>query len=149
MAVVDGVRYECDGCGECCRQLIIEVAEVDLIREPRLIPHVEPFRCPPGFVLADDDGEEVEEQVPGYGGGGNLACGEGKPCGLLSPPGPDGRRGCTVYPTRPGACVYMPAGGEQCQRSRLMAGLARLRPAGPLSLPVIPTPDDPPDKEAA
>lgn len=145
MAIVGGQRYDCDGCGACCRQLIIEVTEVDLIREPRLIPHVEPFSCPPGFVLEDEEGNEAEEQVPGYGGGGMLACGEGRPCGLLGEAGPDGRRGCTIYPTRPGVCVAMPAGGERCQRARGMAGLPPLAPAGPLSLPVIPSPD----KEAA
>ena len=28
-------RYECDGCGECCRRKLVDVFEEDVLREPR------------------------------------------------------------------------------------------------------------------
>lgn len=74
------MAYECDQCGACCRFPIIEIAELDLVREPRLIEHVEPFRIPLDLVLEDDDGNEVEEEMQGYGLGGILAAGAGMPC---------------------------------------------------------------------
>jgi Fe-S-cluster containining protein len=116
--------YECDRCGACCTQLIIEIDELDLIREPRLIPASEPFRVPEGMVLADGDGEPREEIVPGYGAGAMLACGPTRPCPMLTP------GGCSIYPTRPNCCVAMQAGDEQCQMARGMAGLAPLERKG-------------------
>jgi Fe-S-cluster containining protein len=115
--------FECDSCGECCRRLIIEIDELDLIREPRLIQVSTPFRLSEGEHLVDEDNEPCEEQVPGYGAGAMLACGTTMPCGML---GPDNR--CQVYPTRPNVCVAFRAGSEQCQDARQQAGLSPLLP---------------------
>ena len=96
-------RYECDRCGACCKQLIVEIDELDLVREPRLIPLAQAFRVPDGMELRADDG------------------GSQRPCPVL---GPDNR--CTIYPTRPNCCVAFRAGSEQCQMARGMAGLPPL-----------------------
>jgi Fe-S-cluster containining protein len=117
-------KYQCDSCGLCCRHLIIEIEELDLLREPRLIPVVDPIRIPLGMVLVEDDDEPCEEQIHGYGTGGMLACGETRPCQML-----DGNR-CTIYPTRPSVCVAFRAGSEKCQELRAGAGLAPLLPIG-------------------
>lgn len=117
-------RYECDSCGACCRSLIVEIEETDIVREPKLAAVTKPFKVPPGMSLVDDDGEPYEEIVPGFGNGGLLACGLNHPCGLL---GADNR--CTVYPTRPNVCVSFRAGSEQCQEARRMAGLPELLPS--------------------
>lgn len=115
-------RYECDKCGACCRFLIIEIIELDLIRESRLIGKAEAFRMPPGHVLLDDDDNEVAEEVPGYGAGAMLACGCTHPCPMLV--GND----CSIYPTRPTCCVGFRAGSEQCQDARAWEGLEPLKP---------------------
>jgi Fe-S-cluster containining protein len=116
------MKYECDQCGACCRHLIIEIDELDLIREPRLIGKAEAFKVPEGMALIDDEGDETEEIVPGYGAGAMLACGSSKPCPML-----DGNR-CGIYPTRPNVCVAFKAGTEQCQQARESAGLQPLLP---------------------
>lgn len=99
--------YECDGCGACCRKLIVEVYELDLWREPKLTAHVQPFR------------------EPGSGGEyGILSVGTpGNPCPLL-----DGDNRCAIYATRPTECVAFPAGEWQCQMARDAAGLPPLAP---------------------
>ena len=38
---------------------------------------------------------------------------------------------CTIYPTRPNACVAMQAGDEQCQEARGQLGLPPLEPLQP------------------
>jgi Fe-S-cluster containining protein len=52
-----------------------------------------------------------------------LACGKTSPCKLL---GPDDL--CTIYRTRPNACVAFQVGDEQCQMARGSMGLAPLMP---------------------
>jgi Fe-S-cluster containining protein len=116
-------KYECDQCGACCTKLIVEIEELDVIREPRLIGKAEPFRQPPGTCLVDEDGEPAEEIVPGYGGGAMLACGATHPCPML---GADNL--CTIYPSRPNVCVSFQAGSDQCRQARGMAGLPPLEP---------------------
>ena len=101
--------YKCDQCGACCRHLIVEVYELDITREPKLESHVDRFR----------EGVEGENGEVGL-----LACGITHPCKLL---GDDNR--CIIYPTRPTGCVLMPAGDEQCQMAREMAGLPPLEAA--------------------
>lgn len=114
--------YECDQCGACCKALIIEVDELDLVREPRIMQHTTPFRVPPGHVLLNDNDEPLEPLIPGWQAGALLACGKNKPCPML-----DGER-CSIYPTRPNVCVAFRAGSEQCQDARQSMGLSELLP---------------------
>lgn len=94
----------CDNCGLCCMSLVIEIGEHDVIREPRLIPHVK---------LLDGGGEYVFEDpldreyilLPTI-------------CPFL-----DQDCKCSIYPTRPNVCVGFMVGGEQCNQLRLNAGL--------------------------
>lgn len=125
-------QYECDSCGSCCRHLIVEIEELDMVRELRLIPVSEPFRIDEGMFLVDDDGEPVEEVIPGYGAGALLAAGTSLPCPLL---GADNL--CGIYPTRPACCVAFRAGSDQCQTAREAAGLTRLLPITTGVLPVL------------
>lgn len=109
------MTHRCDGCGLCCKHLIIEIDHLDVVREPRL--------APPATRLLDGGGSvryesEWEKQ---YG----LACGPAHPCPML---GPDNR--CGIYPTRPNCCVAFEAGGDQCQELRAAHGLPPLRPEG-------------------
>src|SRR4051812_20657365 len=115
-------KYECDKCGACCKELIIEIGWIDVLREPKLREASEPFRFPPGEVPLDENDEPIPDPDP-YMAGAMLACGHQLPCPLL---GADNL--CTIYPTRPTVCVGMQAGDEQCQQSRGMAGLPPLLP---------------------
>ncbi len=107
-------RFECDKCGACCKgTLIVEADDLDVLREPRLI-NGDPECC----------GKSVEQMVSEIQQHGKivlLAC--GSPCSFL---GTDNV--CSIYPTRPNACVAMQAGDEQCQDARLAVGLAPLLP---------------------
>jgi Fe-S-cluster containining protein len=107
-------QYECDQCGACCRHLIIEITHLDVVREPKLRPPVTLLCAKPGEHIDWDD--SVYRLAVGSAGGRSG-------CPML---GADNR--CTIYPTRPGVCVGMEAGSEQCQDSRRAAGLAPLRP---------------------
>ena len=40
------VAYECDGCGACCRTKLVDLYEVDLLRETRLRGHMMALREP-------------------------------------------------------------------------------------------------------
>ena len=103
-------RYECDRCGACCRTLIVEVTELDVLREPRIALAMVPFRQEPGF-----EADEV----------GMLACGGRHPCPFVK-----GDNLCEIYPTRPNCCMAFDAGSEQCQDARRMAGLPPLPEKG-------------------
>jgi Fe-S-cluster containining protein len=119
-------RYECDKCGACCNRIIVEVTELDLIREPRLMEGADRIKLGEGMILVDDyTGEPCEEAIPGWGAGALLACGIRKPCPQL---GADNL--CQVYPTRPNCCVAFRAGSDLCQEARGMAGLPKLEPIG-------------------
>ena len=118
------MTFECDGCGACCRVLIVEIEESDLVREPRLIGRCKPFKIPEGMVLVDEDDNVVEEVVPGYGAGALLACGERMPCPML---GADNR--CAIHATKPACCAAFEAGGDGCQAARREAGLPDLPPS--------------------
>ena len=108
-------RFECDKCGACCKgSLIVEVEDLDVVREPRLIdadPHYH--------------GKSVEQVLVQFqtdiGRAVIIAC--GKPCSFL---GEDNH--CSIYPTRPNCCVGLQAGDEQCQEARADHGLAPLLP---------------------
>ena len=94
----------CLQCGACCRTLIIEVDDLDALREPRIAEC-----CPPlkGLDEEDPDGEM----------GFMLACGAFQPCPFM-----ESGRYCSIYPTRPNACVGFPPGEAQCNEAREAAG---------------------------
>jgi hypothetical protein len=100
--------FECDQCGACCEHLLVEVDQVDAMREPRIHDEAR---------LLDGNGElPVEDWQWSLNG-------------LKSPHrcvflGEDKR--CGIYATRPSVCVAVQAGGEQCQLARGFAGLAPL-----------------------
>ncbi len=98
---------ECQKCGACCRGLIIQIGELDLIREPRLRPVAE--LCDGNGRIKFEDDMEKEYL---------LACGEKMPCPFLKDDNT-----CEIYPTRPNVCVAMEVGGEQCKRVRKQKGL--------------------------
>jgi hypothetical protein len=95
----------CEGCGAlCCRKLIIEIEHLDVLREPRLLPIVIP-------ASGNDFNENAwqNEYI--------LAGGTTRPCKML-----DGER-CSIYPSRPNACVAFQPGGRHCNELREEAGL--------------------------
>ncbi|ODU02548.1 MAG: hypothetical protein ABS79_00290 [Planctomycetes bacterium SCN 63-9] len=102
---------ECDRCGLCCRQLIIEIAHVDVVREPRLLPPATRLLDGNGAISYESDWDKE------YG----LACGSSHPCPMLAEDGL-----CSIYPTRPNVCVSFEAGSAQCEELREAAGLPRL-----------------------
>lgn len=109
-------RLTCDGCGACCKGLLIVEADVvDLLREPRL-KDADPFYA--GMtsdavlnLFMADTGRAII-----------LACGTERPCPFLSA---DAK--CSIYPTRPNACVAMQAGEGQCEQARIELGLEKLK----------------------
>lgn len=106
-------RYECDRCGACCRgTLIVEAYHLDALREPRILDADVSGRRFTMDELFDEDKCVV------------LAA--NRPCRFLSAEGH-----CTIYPTRPNACVAMQAGDEQCQEARSQVGLPPLEPLQP------------------
>ncbi|MGD9644290.1 MAG: YkgJ family cysteine cluster protein [Pirellulales bacterium] len=116
-------RYDCDQCGACCRALIVEIDELDFVREPKLLTTVTPFKTHPDEVFVDDDDQPVAPLIPGYQAGGMLACGSARPCPMI-----DEANRCTIYATRPTVCLAFRAGSEQCQMARRMIGLPELVP---------------------
>jgi Fe-S-cluster containining protein len=106
-------RYVCDNCGACCTgHLIVEVEELDIIREPRLIDADRHHR-----------GKTVERMLDDYGKGMAVIIAIGKPCPFVA------ENKCSIYPTRPNCCVGLQAGDEQCQESRAANGLPPLLPS--------------------
>jgi len=89
---------DCQRCGQCCTKSIIdEILEIDLRREPRLRPHVEPIRQTPGL----DDAPRYSLKTP---------------CPFLLHL-TDGATHCTIYPTRPNICVaYEPGSSRICSQ---------------------------------
>lgn len=105
-------RYECDQCGACCHgHLIVEVEELDILREPRLIGADHHHR-----------GKTVERMLSDYQQGMAVIIAVGSPCPFLA------ENRCSIYPTRPNCCVGLQAGDDQCQEARAAAGLPRLAP---------------------
>lgn len=131
------IRYECEpGCGACCRHLIIEIESIDILREPKLKEVAKPFRrsyskdengvdIEENYDEIDEDTEEnLGELVPGWDQGAMLAAGtKDTPCAMLTCEGM-----CSIYATRPNACLMFRAGSIRCQNARESAGLAPLRP---------------------
>ena len=110
--------FECDRCGACCRgPLIVEADELDVPREPQLLTaDIGPW-C--ASKSPDEIHRHLEQEFACLVIAGN------QPCRFL---GEDSL--CSIYPTRPNACVAMQAGNEQCQLARAALGLVPLMPAG-------------------
>lgn len=89
--------YDCDGCGLCCRHLIIEAELSDALREPRIVQR--------GYIL-DGRGKlpilDAKVGLTDVGG-----------CVFL---GDDNR--CGIYATRPHCCVAFIAGSPKCAQLR-------------------------------
>lgn len=101
--------YECDGCGLCCRRLIIEADALDLLREPRIND------------MAPIIGRSMSLHILECSWMLNKSDGDGMECRFLSP-----ENHCGIYATRPNTCVNFPAGGAKCQELRADAGLPPL-----------------------
>lgn len=138
------MSFTCDLCGACCRGQLVEITQVDVVREPRLAgklrcctltlvpgqeprldmtdPALGPPQPAPGEpagvqrfpALAMVAGDPLTKDRGGVVRGG---------CAFLG----DGCR-CAIYPTRPGACVMLPAGSDKCQADRARQGLPPLLP---------------------
>lgn len=108
-------RMTCDGCGACCKgTLIVEADVVDLLREPRL-------KEGDSFYSGMSSDEVLKLFMEESGRAIILACGTELPCPFLNE---DNK--CSIYPTRPNACVAMQAGDEQCDQARIELGLGKL-----------------------
>ena len=115
-------RYVCDECGACCKgHLIVEVEDLDIIREPRLIE-----------ADRHHQGKTVEKMLDDYGKGMAVIIAITKPCLFLA------ENKCSIYPTRPNCCVGLQAGDDQCQEARTAEGLPSLLPV-PAESPTDPT----------
>ena len=109
-------RVTCYRCGACCKHLLVEADLIDVLREPRL-PEAQPHYC--GRAI-DDVLEELEDEFKVV----LLNGAEG--CAFLA-----ADNSCSIYPTRPNACVAMAPGDDQCQESRNCEGLSPLKPIEP------------------
>ncbi len=110
-------KFECDQCGACCRQLIVEADELDVLREPRLIDADRHYAGKSVDEVVDELQSDVGKVLV-------IVCSSG--CRFV---GTDNQ--CTIYPTRPNVCVAMQAGDEQCQTVRQAEGLEPLAPSEP------------------
>ncbi len=106
MTYSDNPCYDCTAL--CCKNLIIEIQHIDVVREPSLLPVVTLMKTMDGDVDGDS---EWDQQY-------NLACGSSHPCKMLSADDT-----CSIYKSRPNACVGFEAGGEHCNELREEAGL--------------------------
>ena len=107
-------KYQCDGCGACCMGfLLVEADLLDILREPRLLL-ADRHRFGWSFDVVVQDLEDESRSL--------LIAGVHR-CPFLS-----AENRCSIYPTRPNACVAMQAGDEECQQARSEAGLLPLEP---------------------
>jgi Fe-S-cluster containining protein len=108
------VKPSCDKCGACCRQLIVEAYDLDVLREPHL--------------AAADIGERTREMVYQdlmaeleQDGACLVIAGGGESCKFLRESGT-----CAIYATRPNVCVALQPGDDQCGQARQAEGLPPL-----------------------
>jgi uncharacterized protein len=99
-------RFECDGCGACCRTFPIFASADDAAREPRITAE---GRALPAHLATAEWGHQLFP-LPFH-----------ETCCFL-----DAGSRCTIYPTRPDVCRAFPAGGDQCQAARARVGLPPL-----------------------
>ena len=109
-------KYECDKCGACCKgHLIVEVYDLDVLREPHLAAADISERT---RGLAYDSLMAELEQY-----GRCLVIAGGGECKFIR-----GDNTCAIYPTRPNVCVAMKPGTEECQEARQAKRLPPLEP---------------------
>jgi Fe-S-cluster containining protein len=104
-------EYACDKCGACCRTLLVEAYELDVLRESRLVaadPDYASLSIDQALATLQDEFHCV------------IIAGPGRPCAFLRD------NECSIYPTRPNVCVAMQPGDEQCEEARRAEGLAPL-----------------------
>lgn len=89
---------KCLRCGRCCRELILEIGEYDVLREAK-VKSTAQLLDGHGTITWDHP-LETEYSLP-------------TPCPFI---GSDNL--CTIYPTRPNLCVGFEARGEQCRALR-------------------------------
>ena len=112
-------KYDCDRCGACCRgHLLVEVYELDVLREPKLI------EADIGSWTREMTRQTLMDELE-QDGTCLIIAGSPCACAFLRED-----NACAVYPTRPNVCVAMLAGDDQCQESRKSAGLPELQPGG-------------------
>ena len=102
--------FQCNRCGACCKNLIIEAVWLDCVREPRILERSK---------LSLDDLRDEDRCVL-------LWDSDTHHCPFLETLG-DGRCACAIYPTRPNVCVACEPGGPKCQQARLLRNLPVLR----------------------
>ena len=100
--------YECHKCGACCKYLLVEAELLDILREPRLLEADPHYRGRAMNDVLAELRDEFRVVIPSRADG----------CVFLS-----SDNTCSIYPTRPNACVAMEAGDEQCQEARRADGL--------------------------
>jgi Fe-S-cluster containining protein len=92
-------RSLCRRCGTCCRKLLLEVSGLDLLREPRWRPFIEPYRD-----IDYRDWWAAPDQV-------RFKVMSGA-CPFLQD------NSCTIYPQRPDMCVaFRPIKDNRCAHS--------------------------------
>jgi len=101
-------RQGCQRCAACCQHTVVEADFLDALREPRIAAE---------GVLLDGHGTVPPDEASWC-----LNPPIFEPCVFLK--GGD----CTIYPTRPNACVAFEPGSDACCRARAAAGLLPLRP---------------------
>jgi Fe-S-cluster containining protein len=105
---------ECDKCGACCRQLIVEVYDLDVMREQHLAT---------ADISGATRGDTYQALMADLEQEGHclVIAGGGEACEFLR-----GDNTCAIYPTRPNACVGLQAGDEQCHMARKAEGIPPL-----------------------
>lgn len=95
--------YECDRCGACCATSQVVATVADVLREPTIAEHWEPRPA------------VHEWRSPVFRG-----------CPFFRPASPVQPAACSIYPTRPLACVAFLPGSPECMVARQEHGLAAL-----------------------
>lgn len=113
--------YECDCCGACCRNLIVEVDHLDALREVRITVEGRLLDGKGKMPLADAMWGLNNSKRTGHFG-----------CVFI---GDDNK--CGIYATRPNVCVDVQAGGQKCQQARASAKLPPLEPTGTTRKPTV------------
>ncbi len=108
------METQCDNCGACCRQLIVEVYDLDVLREQHLAT---------ADISGNTRGLSYDALMADLEQEGHclVIAGGGEACKFLR-----GNNTCAIYPTRPNVCVAMQGGDEQCQEARAQEGLPPL-----------------------
>jgi Fe-S-cluster containining protein len=104
--------FQCDRCGACCSNLLVEAVWLDCVREPRILAHSR-------LALTLDDLRDEDRIVL-------LWDRDTHHCPFLKTRR-DRSCACGIYPTRPNACVACEPGGPKCQQARLLGSLPVLR----------------------